>query len=233
LVVASYLWGTDPYTIEDVRLLARMVDRHLTVPHEFVCITDNVEQFTDSDIRPVPIDRSLFLGKGNMQQLMPFAPYARELIGERVLTMDLDCAVVGNMNALVERDEDLVLWRNPARRPWGLPTGKGRLRPLFNASMMLVSTKPDWHIWRWFTPEAAKGDNSQEWISSWAGPLCAYWDDADGVYRLEREDTPGSGLRPHEPLPENARVVFCVGSQHKPHLPEIQAAYPFLAEHRA
>lgn len=232
LTVACYLWGRDRYTIEDVRLLARMVDRHLTVPHEFVCITDNVDQFTDSDIRAVPLDPFLCQGKGMFQQLTPFAPWARGVLGERVLTMDLDCAIVGDMNPLVERDEDLVLWRNPSRRPWLYPEGKGQFRPLYNGSMMLVRTAPDWHVWNWLQPEVMERWDSQSWVSMCAGPSAAYWDDADGVYRLERDDTPGSGLKPNEPLPENARVVMLVGSEHKPHLPAIQAAYPFLAEAR-
>lgn len=232
LTVACYLWGTKHYTPADVFLWERMVDRHLTVPHETVCITDDTAQFDGTDIRAVQLDPSLCYGKGMFQQLTPFSPTAQETIGERILTMDLDCAIVGNMDALVQRDEDLVLWRNPARRPWLYPEGKGLFRPLFNGSMMLVRTG-DWTIWRWLHTEAMERFDSQGWISMCVGPdHKAYWDDADGVYRLEREDTPGSGLKPHEPLPANARVVYFIGSEHKPHLPAIQAQYHWINEVR-
>jgi hypothetical protein len=99
--------------------------------------------------------------------------------------------------------------------------------------VMLIRTGAVPFVWDQFLPSDANLFNSQEWVSECVGPDCPYWDDADGVYRLEREDTPGSGLRPHEPLPDNARVVFTVGSEHKAYLPAIKAAYPWLAEHRA
>lgn len=247
LTVASYLWepqtGDAPYSLGDVKLWRDMVHRHLTVPHEFVCITDNVEQFEGTGIRPVPLDPACHIASSGMfQQLMPFHPDAESLIGKRILTMDLDCAVVGNMDGVVSRDEDLVLWRNPGRRPWDNPTGKGVHRALFNTSMILVTAGARTDIWtRFFAVPGVATDYvryrfgkrtllGQDYVSAMVGPKCAYWDDDDGVYRLAREDTPGSGITGD--LPANASIVFFVGSQHKPWLPEIKARFPWISTHR-
>lgn len=240
LTVATYLWD-DPasraayrYTADDVRLLKRMVDRHMTVPHGFVCVTDQPEAFAPSDgIRTVALNRSAHVPGRIFDKLMTFHPEAGVLIGERILALDLDCVVTGGMDPIVERDDDLVLWRNPARQPWGSPAGKGVRRALYNTSMVLIRAgcRPD--VWRGFDPTLAPAhfDGDQDYISAKIGPDCAFWESSrDGVYRLEREDTPGSGIT--GPLPDNARIVFFAGSEHKPHLPHIAARFPWIAEHR-
>lgn len=234
VTVASFLWF-DPqgehnsdyiYGPEDVRLLRRMVDRHLTVPHEFVCITDQPEAF--DDIRTVRLDPAVRVPGLIFDKLMTFHPEAGVLIGSRILTMDLDCVVVGNMDRLVQRDEPLVLWRNPGRQPWANPEGKGKTRALYNTSMVLLNagTRPD--IWTRFKPRNRGGD--QDWVSEMVGADCPYWDGSDGVYRLGRLDTPGSG--PRAVLPENARVVFFPGDKGKPWDSAIQAECPWIAGSR-
>lgn len=206
-----------------------MVDRHLTVPHEFVCITDRAEAI--DDIRMVPLDPAAHIPGRIFAKLMTFHPEAATLIGKRILTMDLDCVVVGNMNPLVERDEDLVLWRNPSRRPWGVPEGKAFRRALYNSSMVLITAGAAPHVWTAFRKEAAQQiDGDQDWVSLMIGKECPYWDETHGVYRLARKDTWGSGV--DAVLPENARVVFFPGDKGKPWLPEVIERCPWIAEHR-
>ena len=240
LVVAGFLWF-DPtyrhndkyrYTIADVRLLKRMVDRHLTIPHEFVCITDDPDQFAQDDIRAVEIDRRCWVPGRMFQQLMPFHPKAREWFGDWLMVMDLDCVVTGSLDSVAEKAGDVVLWRNPSRRPWGNPEGRGKLRPLYNGSLMMVRNGARTDIWDMFSPEVSplQFRDSQHYISAVAGADCAYWDDDDGVYRLARDDTPGSGVTGE--LPANARVVFFAGDQHKPWIKEIQAKYPWIRRFR-
>jgi hypothetical protein len=126
VVVATYWWSPDagskftaPYKADDVRKLQRAVARNCTVPHEFAVITDQPELFAgDSNIRAIPLDRATHVPKTCFARLMTFHPKGREIIGERVLQLDLDTKIVGNIDHLVTREEDLVLWRNPTRLPW-------------------------------------------------------------------------------------------------------------------
>lgn len=238
ITVVAYLWfdafskHNDDYiyTSDDVRLLKRMVDRHLTVPHEFVCVTDQPASFNASDdIRTVPLDPRVRVPGRIFDKLLTFHPEAARIFGgSRILQMDLDCAVTGNMDALVNRDEDLVLWRNPARKPWHRPVGKAAGRAHYNTSMVLLTAGCRPHIWNTFEPQDRGGD--QDWVSALVSDLEAYWDESDGVYRLAREDVPGSGIE--NELPPNARVVFFVGSNHKPWRDDIKAKHPWIAQHR-
>lgn len=125
-VVATYFWTPDPgskftvpYTPDDVRLLQRMVARNTTVPHQFAVITDRPEAFADDrDIMATPLDRATHVPGTCFVRLMTFHPNGREMIGEKVLQIDLDTVIVGNIDHLLAREDDLVLWRNPARLPW-------------------------------------------------------------------------------------------------------------------
>src|SRR5690554_5947972 len=112
-----------------------MVKRNLTVPHEFVVITDRPELFRgDTEIRAVPIDWTTHVPGRCFVKLMTFGPHMKERVGDRVLVMDLDTIIVGNLDAIVDRSEDLVLWRNPTRIPWENPSKAGR--PHYNTSIV-------------------------------------------------------------------------------------------------
>ena len=255
LVVATYFWQPDPgskfaaaYTPDDVRRLQRMVAKHCTVPHEFVVITDRPEMFADdADIRTIPIDWATHVSGTCFARLMTFHPKGAEMIGERVLQIDLDTLIVGNMDHLVTRQEDLVLWRNPARIPWddvapGMPPTAAewdgtrwlhrvnQRRTYYNTSILLhrCGTLPE--IWERFDPRNPPAKDDQWYLSDLFGRECAYFDgERDGVYRLAREDTPGSGVSGE--LPANACIVTFPGSEGKADNPVIAAANPWIEAH--
>jgi hypothetical protein len=236
LVVACYFWHPDPgskftagYTPDDVRALQRMVKRHLSVKHEFAVITDRPHLFDgDKDIRAIPLNRETHVPGTCFAKLFTFHPNGKYLIGERVFVIDLDTLVVGNIDHIVDRDEDLVLWRNPSRVPWDGPVGRTG-RPLYNTSFVLhrCGTKPFLHSC--FDPNEPKCRDDQWWISNQCGPDMPYWDGSYGVYRIAREDTPGSGVS--GALPENAVLVTAPGSEGKFTEPHIAATNPWIAKH--
>jgi hypothetical protein len=237
LTVATYWWSPDTqkpsgyhaYTPDDVRLLQRMVARYMGQPHEFVVITERPGLFADdAAIRAVELDWTTHVPGTCFVRLMTFSPMARETIGERVLQLDLDTVIVGGMDSLVSRTSDIVMWRNPARIPWDAPAKAGR--PYYNTSMLLHRTGTLTHIWEEFDPKAPRYRDDQWLLSDKFGPNVPYWDGSDGVYRLAREDTPGSGVS--GALPENARVVTFPGSEGKPWDDAIAAANPWIAEFR-
>lgn len=232
LTVAAYFWHDEAsknrYTAGDVRLLQRMVRQHLTVPHEFVVITDRPELFRDdSEIRAVPIDWTTHVQGRCFVKLMTFGPHMKA-IGERVLVMDLDVIVTGNMDAIVDRYEPIVLWRNPTRVPWHNPSKPNR--PYYNTSIVLHRTGTLTDLWSRFVPTRPIVRDDQWWVSGLLGDAVPYWDGQDGIYRLAREDTPGSGINGE--LPANARVVFFPGSESKPTETRIIAQNPWIEEFR-
>lgn len=235
LVVATYLWSPDPgskfaveYTADDVRSLQRMVAANLSLPHQFACITDRPHMFdADRDIRAIPISRATHVHGTCFVRLMTFHPQGREIIGEKVLQIDLDTLIVGNIDHLASRQEDLVLWRNPARHP-SRPS-----RSIYNTSILLhrCGTMPQ--LWQGFI-DAGKNvpaKDDQWYLSDTLGEDVPHFDGKrDGVYRIARQDTPGSGV--WGDLPDNACVVTCPGSEGKADNPVIRAANPWLAEYR-
>ena len=129
LAIITYWWSPDsgskfaaPYRADDVRRLQRMVAKHCTVPHEFVVLTDQPDLFLDDkDIRAFHLSlahQKTHVPKTCFVRLFTFSPYAKEALGDRVLQIDLDTMIVGNIDHLVTREEPLVLWRNPTRLPW-------------------------------------------------------------------------------------------------------------------
>lgn len=229
LTVCCLLWHSpgSRYGAEDVRKLHRMVEKHLTLPHEFVCITDRPEIFGhDAGIRAVQMDTSTHIPGRLFASLCLFSPWAREHVGERILKFDLDVLIVGNIDAICDRDEEIVMWRNPSRLPWDNPV---KNRPPYNASIFMHKTGTMEHIWGDFNPDNPMVRDDQAWMSMLLGMNAPYWDSSDGIYRIARDDTPGSGVNGH--LPDNARIVFFPGSEGKPSNPRIAAANPWIAEH--
>lgn len=238
LTVACYLWtdpkwkhaGTHVYGPAHVRLLKAGVKKHLKQEHQFACITDDLTAFVDDpEIRVIPIDQATHIPGTEFVKLMTFHPYGPHLIGERVLQLDLDSVIVGELDPLVNRPEPLVVWRNPARVPWDNPA-KYQGRALYNGSVILHTCGTIPQIWTGFLAhEGPLCRDTQVWMSALIGPEAPYWDSKDGIYRLARADTPGSGIAGD--LPSNARIVTFPGDNGKPWLPHLREANPWLKDH--
>ncbi len=239
LTVAAYFWTDSKpsrfnakyrYTADDVRLLRAQVAYHLTLPHEFVVLTDDPAAFAgDANIRAVPLDLTTHIPGTEFVKLMTFHPDGAKLIGERILQIDLDTLIVGNIDHIAGRTEDLVVWRNPSRVPWNNPSHSGR--PYYNGSLILYRPGSWDQIWTRFGPDVYKKGcrDTQVWMSYQIGAEMPYFDGGrDGVYRLAREDTPGSGV--WASLPDNACIVTFPGSEGKATDFRIRTANPWISE---
>lgn len=237
ITVACFYWndpfdrchGIYQYSAQDVRLLRNQVARHLTLPHEFVVITDRVNEDFGGGIRVVPLDRSRFPAGSRFPKLTVFGPKAEKTIGTRILTLDLDTVVVGNLDTIASRDEHLVLWRNPN---FGI-----RRRAFYNTSIMLLRAGSRCEFWHRFDPKTSPdmlardwGGTDQAWVSHVATRDEAYWDADDGVYGAGRLGDYRPDLA-HTVLPDNARIVFFPGRRH-PGMKDVQARHPWITEHR-
>jgi hypothetical protein len=230
LTVATYWWN-DPkwpnlYGPEDIRLLQRQVKRNLGIPHRFACITDDPSPFSgDQDIKTIKLDRTKYVPGTCYARLMTFHPNGQEIFGERLLTLDIDAVITGPLNNIVNRSEDLVFWRNPTRIPYDNPTRPGRC--YYNASIVLHTPGTAPALWEKFDPTTPDFRDEQWYTSALCGPDIPHWTGEDGVYRLAREDTPGSGVDGY--LPENAKIVFFPGSNGKSTDPKIAERNPWIA----
>ena len=193
---------------EAVNTLARMVRRHYPARHRFLCVT-NDRAGINGEIEIVP-DRADFADVGSphgganpscYRRLRMFHPDAARTFGERIVSLDLDAVIVGDLRPLVDRPENFVAWRDP-------------LSPRqYNGSLIILRAGSRPKVWTDFDPAASprralaagfKGSD-QAWIS------CALPDEAtvgreDGVLSY-RKDVRGKAL------PADARIVFAHGAQ--------------------
>jgi len=117
LTVACVLWQGDfrgrTYSPEWVHRLRAMVARNLPTPHEFVCLSN----VPIDGINVIPLQSDL---PGWWSKLELF----RHDLGKRVLYLDLDTLIVGDLSPLVEVDASFA-----AMPPsYMLPGGNGRAR---------------------------------------------------------------------------------------------------------
>lgn len=212
-----------------VNTLRAMVARHYQKPHRFTCITDDPAGL-DHRVRALPLwpDHAEVLspfGRQNpscYRRLKIFSREARELIGSRILCMDLDAVVTGDLAPLFDRHEEFVMWSGTAGR-----------NP-YNGSMVMVTAGARPQLWEDFDPEksprlavrAGFVGSDQAWIAYKLGPHEARWTKADGVYswRMDVRNRRGA-------LPKGARLVFFHGSGADPWQPYPQQLAPWIRDH--
>lgn len=238
LTVHCYLWreqGGRDYRPEHVNTLARMVRRHLHVPHRFVCVTDEPGDYDAGvDVVPLPEEArglaALRTPEGarfpsSYRRLWSFSPEA-VVLGERLLMLDIDCVVTGDITPLVERGDDFVGWR--PRHAWG----RNQQRVGGGTWLLRAGTKAD--VWHTFhadptrtiqrAREAGHRGSDQAILSWQLYDERHVWPADCGIYASQ------DMLRPHRHalLPADARVVHFNGTQ-KPwtagHIPWVKEHY--------
>ena len=245
LTVACYFW-VDParrrsyqITPDDVRAWDRMIAKHLTLPHRRVCITHRPDLI--DFMETAPIDCAKHVPGTCLVKLMHWRPDIGPLLGERICVMDVDCVVTDSLDLVLDRTEDVVLWKNPNYE-------EGGKRGFYQGSMQLLSAGARPFLWADFDPNVTPtwlnrrfGGAEQCWISErlntsypdagweWTEP---HWTEADGVYGAGRLFNGRMGEGVQTELPENARIVFTPGDR-SPSQPEVQRAHPWMREHLA
>lgn len=216
------------FTAQTVNVLYAMVARHYHAPFRFSCITDDPAGL-DPRVRPLPMfeeHASLISTHGRQnpscyRRLKLFAPEARELIGERILSLDLDMVITDDVTPIWNRPEDFVAWEGTAGR-----------NP-YNGSMVMLTAGARPHVWSEFEPErsprlarqAGYIGSDQAWIALRLGPNEARWTRDDGVYSWRMHLRRKSGT-----LPAGARIVIFHGSA-DPWLSSTQRLAPWLTDH--
>lgn len=193
------------YRPQHVHALQYMVQKHLQIPHRFVCVTDDPKGLRCETVK-LWSDPKVNLQAGHpncYRRIKMFSNYAKTLLGEKILSIDLDCVILKDITDLITDDDLKIL--------------SGGAAP-YNGSLILH--KPGTRTCLWdefdseFTPPAilkhAKKTgvrhygSDQAWIS-YRCPDEATWTREDGIYHW-------SAIR-GKPLPENARIIFFSGRE--------------------
>lgn len=218
LQVGCFKWRPAPgyrskFEGEYVNILRNMVRRHLHIPHEFFCITDDPTGI-DQDIRVIPLWDEFSTLKsphvsptGTVQpscyrRLPMYGETGRRLIGERFWVLDMDVVILADVTPLVDIPDDFKIWGDTAK---GTP---------YNGSMQLMTACARRQVYETFDPvESPKVGRAlgyigsdQAWIGACLGPNEKKWTARDGVYSYRNEIKPQGGRLPH-----NARMVIFHG----------------------
>lgn len=194
------------HTAESVNMLYNMINRNVTLPFNFVCVTDDSTGI-NKNIKTIKLwDKYKHLG-GCFNRLYTFSPDMYDLFGERFMCIDLDCVILKNIDSLLMRQEDFLILRYPKEKSktkkqhycGGLYIMDAGCRSqvwdtLSDASLDIVKNR------------TAKGEvvgSDQAWISTVLGDKEQTIGDDDGVYVYHYIDRKNP--------PKNTKIIFFVG----------------------
>ena len=198
------------FNAQAVNVFYNMISRHLHIPHEVVCITDDPTGI-DPRVRIVPLwetdPRMKALGgitKPNCYtRLRAFSPEMKDIIGERFCWFDLDCVILKDITPLFDGKEDfrMMASTNPAN--------------FYNGSMVLMNAGARAQVWDDFDPatsaqiaaEAGYVGSDQAWISHRLGNGEWLFTGSDGVYPYRYLL---NNMNDND-MPNNARIIFFAG----------------------
>jgi hypothetical protein len=215
LAVVTYCWneGFRDYRPEHADALARMVRRHLKRPHRFVCISDETGFGPDVEVMPTPEDslRAIAMRSpegprfpSSYRRLWLFSEEARQ-IADRILMLDIDCIVCGDLEPLLAIDADFVGWRPGS--VWG--SKKHRL----GGGTWLLRTGTLPNVWRTLSAANVKiarihgwRGSDQAWLSYKLAGKVPIWPQDSGIYQAQ-------DLKPtsYRRCPPGARIVHFNG----------------------
>ena len=206
LTVACQLWGDwgKPYQAEYVLNLKAGVEKHLTLPHKFVCMT-NIS--LPASIETVPVNIPAW--RWNLRKMALYQP-DNGLEG-RVLALDLDLAITGSLDDIASYDG-----RFGVMEDFYEPGKAGGCITAFEAGTL--EEELYWPVWvnHWKVSRLTHG-SERKWYRV-AMP------DADLLQTMypgqivTYKPTPNTRL---EAVPEDARIV-CFHGQPRPHDVEVE-----------
>jgi hypothetical protein len=217
------------YTAEHVNTLFRMVQRHTTRAHQFVCVTDDPVGI-DPRVKIVPLWDNPCPNYGGgkrpncFYRLRAFDPAVFPVFGDKFIWLDLDCVIVRSIDNIISHTADFAIWR---------PDGE---RMPCNGSLVLNKTGTRNTIWTRFDKrrvhperglqrEGVSGSD-QAWIALNLKSTDARLGKEHGIYSWRSHVEP---LYTKIGVPDDARIVFFNGAD-KPWSDGIKEM-PWIREH--
>ena len=218
------------FTPQHVNTAVAMIRRHHSAPHRTICVTDD-PRGVDCETFPLWSDLNNLKNPSGLmlpscyRRLKIFKAETTRQMGiaddDKVVSMDLDMVVTGDIEPLFAGDEDFMGWR-----------GVGSFRPvIYNGSLFMFRAGRFGWLWDEFDPiklpdetrQARYFGSDQAWMSYKFNGSKPGWDIAQGVFAYARD------VR-HRPLPDNARIVFFNGKV-KPWDKQALAESPWITAH--
>ena len=137
ITVACVFWG-DKFSDDYVYNLKSMVERNTTVPHQFVC-------FSDRELEGIKTVKLIPGYEGWWNKMQMFNTDFR--LGNRVVYLDLDTLIVGNIDWLLEYDGMFMGIEDLGAVNEHQPELKGRLQ----SGVMAWDYRLNSHLWNRFT----------------------------------------------------------------------------------
>lgn len=217
-----------PYEAKAVNVATAMVRRNYRGDVRVICVTDDPAG-VECETFPLWSDCETLQNASGAnlpscyRRLKLFDPATQREMGiaegERIVSIDLDTVITGELNPLFDRPDRFVGW-----------AVEGTYHPrVFNGSMWMLRAGSHPEVWTTFNPAtsprkaaiAGYRGSDQAWIS-YRLRHCAGWEAGDGVYSYHK-DVRGRSL------PESARVVMFHGKL-KPWMPAA-LAIDWVREH--
>lgn len=205
--------GFRSYKPIHVNWLASACKMHCSFPHRFICITDEKKGFSnDVEVMPLPDAarevaklQSVEMNKrfpSSYRRLWAFSKEAT-VLGDRVMNLDIDCMVVGDLAPLFDNDYPFVGWR--PQSVWGKENRIG-------GGTWLLRTGAHPEVWEDFSiQEAQKArkigwrGSDQAWLSYKLAHKCAVWPQHSGIYQKQ------DGAQQWKQIATDARIIHFNG----------------------
>jgi len=225
----------EKYTHDHVNALADAIKKNM-VGEKFriICVTDDPSMINmDVDVYPLWTDHSTtpnISGKhlpSCYRRLRIFDPATQKDMGiaegDRIMSMDLDTAITGNLVPVVRRNERWVGWA---------VRGTRHIR-VFNGSLFMFTARDFSELWTEFDPKVSPAQalaggfcgSDQGWLSF----KLARRTDCAGWHYPQVLSYPRECSR-HQVLP-NGSAIVCFHGKRKPWHPDVQRISPWVVKH--
>lgn len=223
--------GTYEFTPKHVNRLAKGLRDNLTIPYKFNCITDNPDGIDTSLVNIVPIWNE-FRDLGRC--FVRLGLYSRDMLpifGKRIANIDLDVAILGNVDHIFGRTEPFVGYtdtKNPSCYSGALymmDTGaKHQVYATFKRMYDMVPIAPGEQKRKYFQENYNRGSQFVGSDQSWQTEVLG-----EGLPRITQDDKVWDfwSIENLPDLPMDARIVFCNGMRRDLSMDSIQDKHPW------
>ena len=200
----------DKYDSDYVNTLYLMTKRYLTIPFDFICLTENSQNLL-KQIKVINLDdRSI---KGWWNKCLLFKP---GLLSSSCLYLDLDMIIIKNIDEFIIKNQYLNILCNPL-------TLNNKIYHKINSSMMFwnAENKELNKIWFWYSENKYFYDNHKALLHEEKGDQKVILESS-----IKYRFFPGDKIRYFkfieekeiiEPLDENISIIVCKGKKQKDH----------------
>lgn len=190
------------FTAQHVNALFYMLKKHVTIPFDLICVTDDWEGILSEIIIHPLWDQWRNLG-GCFTRLVCFKKDFFHF-GERFISIDLDCVITANIDDILLRKESFVIWK---------PENDHNRIAAYCGSLWLLEAGKHPEVYDSFDPRKLPhlrlnkylGGTDQLHISKTVSSADIYSSE-DGIYNFVPDIFRRDGR-----LPDNAKIVFFNG----------------------